>query len=199
MINRLLNRMVLCCASLLPVLSATTGHAQDTAPPTRTNAVYVELLGNGGVYSVNYERALTPAVRVRVGAASWTTDSFWSDAETRIQTFPMTLHVVSGGGAHHLETGIGVLPGHRGRDRDFGVSGGFVSLIAWPAIGMSLRRAGSSFVLDSHLSTGLVRRLSRTPRRDSCRHWGSASVRGSERLLALFNRQSGDRHWCRRR
>ena len=130
MINRLLNRMVLCCASLLPVLSATAGHAQDTAPPTRTNAVYVELLGNGGVYSVNYERALTPAVRVRVGAASWTTDSFWSDAETRIQTFPMTLHVVSGGGAHHLETGIGVLPGHRGRDRDFGVSGGFVSLIA---------------------------------------------------------------------
>ena len=131
MINRLLNRRVLCCASLLLALSATAGHAQDTAPPMRASAVYVELLGNGGVYSVNYERALTPAVRVRVGAASWTTDSFWSDAETRIQTFPITLHVVSGGGAHHLETGIGVLPGHRGRDRDFGMSGGFVSLIAF--------------------------------------------------------------------
>ena len=87
MIDRFLNRLVLCWASLLLALSATAGHAQ-TAPPTRANAVYVELLGNGGVYSVNYKRALTPAVRVRVGAASWTTDSFWSDAETRIQTFP---------------------------------------------------------------------------------------------------------------
>jgi hypothetical protein len=38
--------------------------------------------------------------------------------------------MVSGGRAHHMETGIGVLPGHRGRDRHFGVSGGFVSLIA---------------------------------------------------------------------
>lgn len=115
---------------LLLVVSATAAHAQDTAPPARANAVYVELLGNGGAYSVNYERALTPAVRVRVGAASWTTASFWSDAETRMQTFPMMLHVVSGGRAHHLETGIGVLPGHRGRDRDFVGSGGFVSLIA---------------------------------------------------------------------
>ena len=116
--------MVLCWASLLLTLSATACHAQDTAPATRANAVYVELLGNGGAYSVNYERALTPALRVRVGAASWTAESFWSDAETRIQTFPMMLHVVSGGGAHHLETGIGVLPGYRGRDRDFGVSVG---------------------------------------------------------------------------
>ena len=142
MINRLLNRRVLCCASLLLALSATAGHAQDTAPPMR--AVYVELLGNGGVYSVNYERALTPAVRVRVGAASWTTDSFWSNAETRIQTFPMTLHVVSGGGAHHLETGIGVLPGHRSRDRDFGVPGGFVSLIAF--VGYRYERPPRRFV-----------------------------------------------------
>lgn len=130
MTNRLLNHIVLCCASLLLIVSATASHAQDAAPAARAHAVYVELLGNGGAYSVNYERALTPALRVRVGAASWTAESFWSDAETRIQTFPMMLHMVSGGGTHHLETGIGVLPGYRGRDRDFGVSGGFVSLIA---------------------------------------------------------------------
>ena len=40
MINRLLNRRVLCCASLLLALSATAGHAQDTAPPMRASAVY---------------------------------------------------------------------------------------------------------------------------------------------------------------
>ena len=118
--------------SVIPQVAADTviaPAAAEAAPRARANAVYVELLGNGGVYSVNYERALTPAVRVRVGAASWTTESVWSDAEIRIQTFPMMLHVVSGGGAHHLETGIGVLPGQRRRDRDVGVSGGFVSLI----------------------------------------------------------------------
>ena len=144
MINRLLNRRVLCCASLLLALSANAAHAHDSVPPARANAAYVELLANGGLYSVNYERALTPAVRVRVGAASWTTDSFWSNAETRIQTFPMTLHVVSGGGAHHLETGIGVLPGHRSRDRDFGVPGGFVSLIAF--VGYRYERPPRRFV-----------------------------------------------------
>ena len=39
------------------------------------------------------------------------------------------LHLVPGRGAHHLEAGIGLLPGHRGRGRDVGESGGFVSLI----------------------------------------------------------------------
>ena len=103
-----------CVVASLLLASATAGHAQDaTAPPARANAVYVELLGNGGAYSVNYERALTPALRVRVGAASWTAESFWSDAETRFATFPMMLHVVPGGGAHHFEAGIGVLPGQR--------------------------------------------------------------------------------------
>jgi hypothetical protein len=81
--NGLVSRILLCCASLLLVVSATAAHAQDTAPPARANAIYVELLGKGGD-SVNYERALTPALRMRVGAASWTSESFWSDdAKTR--------------------------------------------------------------------------------------------------------------------
>jgi hypothetical protein len=41
----------------------------------------------------------------------------------------MMLQIVPGGGAHHLEAGIGVLPGLRGRERDVGESGSFVSLI----------------------------------------------------------------------
>jgi hypothetical protein len=59
-----------------------------------------------------------------------TAESFWGDAETRIRTFPLMLHVVPGGGAHHFEAAVGVLPGHRGRDPDVGESGTFVSLIA---------------------------------------------------------------------
>ncbi len=129
MINRLLSRIPACCATFLLVAVATPAYGQDTAPPARNNSFYVELLGNGGLYSVNYERALTPAVRVRAGAAAWTAESFWSDAKTRFRTFPMMLQILPGGGAHQLEAGIGVLLGQRGRERDVGASGGFVSLI----------------------------------------------------------------------
>ena len=123
------NRILPSCATLLLVVAAAPAYAQEVVPPARDNAVYVELLGNGGLYSVNYERALTPALRVRVGAGAWTAESFWGGAETRMRTFPMMLQMVRGGGAHHLEAGIGVLPGYRDRERDAGESGGFVSLI----------------------------------------------------------------------
>jgi hypothetical protein len=129
MMNRRLNRMLRRCATLLMVVAATSANAQEAAPSTRDNAVYLELLGNGGLYSINYERALRPALRVRVGAAAWTAEAFWSGAETRIRTFPVMLQMVRGDGVHHLEAGIGVLPGHRGRDRDVSASGGFASLI----------------------------------------------------------------------
>ena len=104
----------------------TSGRTQDPAPP-RNNALYIELLGNGGVYSINYERAVTPALRVRVGAGVWTAVSFWSSAETRIRTVPLMVQFVPGGGAHHLEAGAGVLVGHR--HRDVGESGAFASVV----------------------------------------------------------------------
>ena len=127
MTNKFRNRIILCHALVL-VGGAPPVYGQGTAAPARDNAAYVELLGSGGLYSVNYERAVTPSVRVRVGAASWRAESFWSDGETRIRTFPVMLQVVPGRGAHRLEAGIGLLPGHSGRDG--GISSGFLSLIA---------------------------------------------------------------------
>lgn len=129
MIARRTHLRVLVCtvSTTLLLLVASPVAAQETSAAVRANAAYFELLGNGGLFSVNYERALMPALRVRIGAASWTAESFWSDAETRIRTFPMMLHVVPGGGAHHLEAAIGLLPGHRGRD--VGESGAFMTLI----------------------------------------------------------------------
>ena len=143
LIDRLPNRILPCCAFLL-VVAATTVYGQDAAPPARDNALYFELLGNGGLYSVNYERRLMPAFRVRIGGASWTAESFWGDAETRIRTFPLMLHVVPGGGAHHLEAAIGLLPGHRDRNGNVGESGTFVSLIG--LIGYRYEPPGRRFV-----------------------------------------------------
>ncbi|WP_157899137.1 hypothetical protein [Luteitalea pratensis] len=118
--------------------------APDTKAPARANAVYFELLGNGGLFSVNYERALTPALRVRIGAASWTAEDLFGGTATHISTFPMMLHVVPGDGAHHVEAGLGVLPGQRGPDRSAGGSGAFVSLIG--VVGYRYEPRGSRFL-----------------------------------------------------
>ena len=115
--------------SIVLVLAfAAPADAQDVHPPVRTNALYLELLGNGGLFSINYERAVGPSLRVRVGAASWTAQSFWSEAETQIATFPLLLHALPGRGPHRLEAAVGVLPGRRRQDRNVGESGAFVSL-----------------------------------------------------------------------
>ncbi|MGE3669493.1 MAG: hypothetical protein AB7K71_07525, partial [Polyangiaceae bacterium] len=46
-----------------------TGTDEAEAPSTRSakNSLYIELLGNGGLYSLNYERNLTDDVAARVG------------------------------------------------------------------------------------------------------------------------------------
>ena len=135
---------ILACASTLLLAFALPAGAQaSTAPPLRHNAAYFELFGNGGFFSINYERAVTPSLRLSVGAASWTAQSFWSDAETRFATFPLMLHVLPGGGAHRFEAARGVLPGHRGRP-DIGESSGFVSLTG--LIGYRYEPPGRRFV-----------------------------------------------------
>ena len=79
------------------------------------NSVYAELLGNGGLYSVNFDRRLgAGAASVRVGVASWeTTGGFFSpsDERQRFVTVPVLLNALTGTGTHHLEVGAGVLLG----------------------------------------------------------------------------------------
>jgi hypothetical protein len=110
------------------------------------NGVYLELLGNGGLYSVNYERELIPAVRMRVGFATWTAvDLFGGPGETKIRTVPITGHVLKGDGNHHVEAGAGVLVGQRSTDSRYaGPSGQFVSLIG--ALGYRYQRPARGFL-----------------------------------------------------
>ena len=121
-------RILLRAVGTALLLVAAPVYGQNTPAPARANAVYFELLGNGGLFSVNYERALTPALRVRIGVASWTAESLWGGATTEFSTFPVMLHVVPGDGAHHVQGAVGLLPGHRGRARFAGESGAFLSL-----------------------------------------------------------------------
>jgi len=115
--------------------------AQD-APPAAKTAVYLESLGNGGLYSVNVDRRLSSAIGIRIGIASWSANDWWSDEKTRMLTVPAQVYfLTSPAGAHHFEAGGGIVIGHRHSPV---VSGAFSSLTA--TIGYRLQRSSRGFV-----------------------------------------------------
>ncbi len=97
--NFLFPLFFLCCFS---------GHAQADVAKT---SVYLELLGNGGLYSLNVERKLTSNFYGRIGFGSWSSDDLWGAGENSIVTFPVMGNVLNGKGSSKLEVGGGILPG----------------------------------------------------------------------------------------
>lgn len=99
---------------LVPGAAKASDPPTETQPRTSTNAVYADLLGEGMLYSVNYERIFLDSVALRVGASylpfSFVTTSGASvDAESyHLLTFPVTLSWVGlYSGKHGLEVGGG--------------------------------------------------------------------------------------------
>lgn len=93
-------------------LGAAPAPAQPGATPLR-HAAYLELLGNGGLYSLNYERRVAPAVALRAGVGAWSGDDLFGAGEVSMVTVPLTASHVAGRGANHLELGGGVLLGRK--------------------------------------------------------------------------------------
>ncbi len=90
---------------------ADTGSYELKVPKERTakNSLYVELLGNGGLYSLNYERNLTDDVTARLGFSYLSLSASASDdsASVTFMSFPLMANYLLGGGNHHLELGAG--------------------------------------------------------------------------------------------
>lgn len=116
------------------VCAATQLSAQSGAEPrTSENAVYLELLGNGGPFSINYDRRVGEDVAVRIGFASWTADDLFlgDEAKTELVTVPLTVSWLPGAPSRGIELGGGVLLGSRKQDEPFedgSTSSTFVSL-----------------------------------------------------------------------
>lgn len=94
--------------------------AQERAPQ---NAVYLELLGNGVLLSINYDRKLTDRFSLRAGTGSWGSEgTSWDgrEVETTMVTVPLLANYLGGSGNGRLELGAGVLFGHRKREHTFG-------------------------------------------------------------------------------
>ena len=122
------------------------------ASPAR-NAVFVELLGNGGLYSVNYERMLTDQLGLRIGYAAWDSPLlFEGTPPDRYQTVPVTLSYLLGRGERKLELGGGITFGQgrldrssdTGRDFSFRTLTAIVGYRSQPREGGYLFRVGAT-------------------------------------------------------
>ncbi len=88
------------------IFSFITSNAQEEYVK---NAVYLELAGNGGLYSVNYERAFSPKFMLRAGFASWSSTELFG--ESTITTIPVMVNTLFGTGNHRIEGGLGLVLG----------------------------------------------------------------------------------------
>jgi hypothetical protein len=100
--------------ALALLFAAAAAPAAGQQPVGPRNNVYLELLGNGGLYSVNYERRFTERASFRGGLGHWTTEDWWSNAETTITSVPFGMSWLPGSGTRRLEVGGGLLVGRRG-------------------------------------------------------------------------------------
>jgi hypothetical protein len=91
---------------LLLIVVRSAGGAQPSGPYTQ-NAVYFEFLGQGLLYSVNFDHRFTEHIALRAGISHFTVE-FISDVS--VTTIPIVAEYLSGTGNHHLEIGLGIIP-----------------------------------------------------------------------------------------
>jgi hypothetical protein len=118
------------------------------------NALYLELLGNGGLYSVNYERRMKDRIALRVGVGTWDSTDLLSDSQKdeRILAFPMTVSLIRGGRHGGFEVGGGLLTGREtsdlGSSRNILALTGIVGYRRSPADSQSVLRISLTPFLD---------------------------------------------------
>lgn len=87
------------------------GGVTATAPPPARNAVYVELAGNGGFYTVNYERFIRPDASIRAGLMymSVSATAGGSSASSSWTSVPLMFQYLGvANGSHALELAGGL-------------------------------------------------------------------------------------------
>ncbi|CAN5852419.1 hypothetical protein BH23GEM3_BH23GEM3_03100 [soil metagenome] len=100
--------------------------ALQAQQPAR-NSAYLELLGNGGLYSLNYERLLGPALGGRLGIMTFQGEGEEGD-RVRIVLAPVMANYLAGSGPHRLEAGAGPVIAYATgtiREEDIGEFSGF--------------------------------------------------------------------------
>jgi hypothetical protein len=107
---------LLAFAAFAPRAHAESPDASASQAPSETaetrdahDAVYVELLGNGLLYSVNYDHMFGEHLALRAGFSAWRADGVF-DAPNVFVSVPVAAYGLVGDGDHKLELGAGVTP-----------------------------------------------------------------------------------------
>ena len=91
---------------------------QENPVPATTalshNSIYLELLGPGLLYSLNYEYRFTEHISARAGLSVWSIDSLdllvLQIKKFSYKSFPLMVNYMTGSRASHLEAGVGIMP-----------------------------------------------------------------------------------------
>lgn len=129
-----------------------TAYAEKEARSAK-NSVYIEGLGSGLFYSLNYERMILDDISVRVGMSfikqSVPGESLYDDATIKIKIFPITASYLGiGNRTHSLELGVG--PGivnvkGSGSASGFSSSGSGTSVVINTLVGYRIQRPAGGF------------------------------------------------------
>jgi hypothetical protein len=145
---------VICVTSL-------ASRAQDQAPVgterpdiiTAPNAIYVELLGSGLLYSINYDRLITDYLGARIGIG------YVPDGSLSLTTIPITVSLFPfGASSSKLEIGAGVVQASLGNTKVGSTTGGtylgYVGILGYRLEprdgGFLFRFAFTPFILNGH-------------------------------------------------
>jgi len=71
------------------------------------NAIFVEILGNGGLYSLNYDRSLSNAISVRGGYTKWSSVDLGDQPTKHYMFYLLMLNGLLGQTPHRFEIGGG--------------------------------------------------------------------------------------------
>ena len=105
----------------------------QTAPAYSQNAVYFEALGQGILYSINFDHRFSENIAVRAGFSSFNVDIVLSDFT--ITTIPLMLEFLSGHGSSHFEFGVGIVPIHGSSSENFLGLGSNQATGKWVVVG----------------------------------------------------------------
>lgn len=112
---------LLLTASSAPAFGQPIGSDEAMDAPAATHSVFVEALGNGGLYSINYDHRFNEDLSLRGGFSFYSGVDATNGAQVSVLLVPITLNYLAGGENHNLEMGIGpLLAGGSVSDADVG-------------------------------------------------------------------------------
>ncbi|RYC70643.1 hypothetical protein [Spirosoma sordidisoli] len=119
--------------------------AQKVKSLTARNTVYLEILGSGALYSINYERLLLQKEKQAYGLRVGT--SYFGERPATIALIGELL-MLTGKGDHHGDFGLG-LTGASGRNNELGLSSfeRKTSLFAVPRLGYRYQKLTGGIML----------------------------------------------------